>query len=148
MVKTIVIIDDDADDLDLMSDLIRSIDDEINCISFFYADEALKRLKKEQVLIPDLFFIDINMPRISGEEALREIRSIEEFKQTQIVMYSTVMSEAASSRLLTSGASITMQKPTSLKNYRNILRFLIKSTNSPGISVKDGRLVYPQNLDT
>lgn len=66
MRKTIVIIDDDSDDLDTMKEALRQIDPLILCISFLYPEEALRLLSKELILLPDYIFVDINMPKISG----------------------------------------------------------------------------------
>ena len=63
MAKTVLIIDDDQDDLDIMKQAIQSIDPDLFCLSFIYPEEALKIiLGDEFVVTPDYIFIDINMP--------------------------------------------------------------------------------------
>jgi hypothetical protein len=47
--KTIILIDDDQDDLDIMEETIKSIDDQILCISFIYPEEAIRVVSKELI---------------------------------------------------------------------------------------------------
>lgn len=55
--------------------------------------EAIKYLKKEtpfeNSVLPDLILMDINMPIMDGHEALREIKSLEDFKHIPILMLTT-----------------------------------------------------------
>lgn len=56
-------------------------------------EEALKYLKKEapyeNSILPDLILMDINMPIMDGHEALREIKSLEDFKQIPVLILTT-----------------------------------------------------------
>lgn len=56
-------------------------------------EEALKYLKKEAPYenskLPDLILMDINMPVMNGIEALKQIKSLENFKQIPVLMLTT-----------------------------------------------------------
>jgi CheY-like chemotaxis protein len=125
MPKTIVIIDDDSDDLDIMKEALGQVDPSLLCISFVYPDEAIRLLGKELILLPDYIFIDINIPRISGQECLSYLREIKEFDNIPIIMYSTSMPSQVSQVLMKKGANFTFQKPFEFKDYITILERII-----------------------
>jgi CheY-like chemotaxis protein len=128
MPKTVVLIDDDSDDLEIMKDALTQVDASLLCISFVYPDEAIRLLSKELILLPDFIFIDINIPRISGPECLSRLREIHEFKEVPIIMYSTSMPERVAQSLRKNGANFTFQKPFEFNDYVRILERIIYGT--------------------
>ena len=125
MPKTVVLIDDDSDDLEIMKDALTQVDASLLCISFVYPDEAIRLLSRELILLPDFIFIDINIPRISGPECLSRLREIHEFKEVPIIMYSTSMPDGVAQRLRKNGANFTFQKPYEFNDYVRILERII-----------------------
>lgn len=131
MAKTVVIIDDDQDDLDVLGEMLSQIDPSILCISFVYPEEALRLLKREFILLPDFIFCDINMPKLTGFECLKELRTVKEFEKTPIIICSTSMGHETSDKLLASGATFTLQKPPKVEDYLTALESIILETNVP-----------------
>lgn len=136
MPKTVVIIDDDSDDLDVMQEVLSQIDPTLRCISFLYPDEALRFLGNELIPVPDYIFIDINMPRITGEECLSELRKIDVFKPIPIIMHSTSIFESRSQWLLENGATYTFQKPFKMNDLKVVLESIIYGTPIPNQYLK------------
>ena len=128
MPKTVVIIDDDSDDLEIMKEALNQVDSSLLCISFVYPDEAIRLLSKELILLPDFIFIDINIPRISGHECLYRLREIREFDGIPIIMYSTSMPPVVAQTLRSNGANFTFQKPFEFADYVRILERIIYGT--------------------
>jgi CheY-like chemotaxis protein len=126
--KTVFLIDDDAEDLQFMRDALSRVDSTILCVSFLYADEAIKLLAKELIVLPDYIFVDMNMPKITGEDCLRHLRTSDKFLTTPIVIYSTSMPKEVSEKLLKAGASYTFVKPNTEKEYAVILEGIIFGT--------------------
>jgi CheY-like chemotaxis protein len=133
MPKTVVIIDDDSDDLEIMKEALTQVDSSLLCISFVYPDEAIRLLSKELILLPDFIFIDINIPRISGHECLRQLRSIREFDSIPIIMYSTSMPTVVAQSLRLKGANFTFQKPFEFADYVTVLERIIYGTVHPHV---------------
>ncbi|MFZ6012716.1 MAG: response regulator [Bacteroidota bacterium] len=136
MHKTVVLIDDDSDDLDLMRESLTQVDSSINCVSFVFAEEAIRLLTKELILLPDYIFIDINMPKLDGMECLKQLRSIPEFRETPIIMCSTSMPSTVSEQLIKQGATYTFQKPNTVGAYLTILEGIIFSALTPYRHIK------------
>ncbi len=58
----------------------------IKCVSFRDGYEALRAFQSGQEPIPDLLFLDINLPRIDGYDLLKLFKSHRRFDQMHIVM--------------------------------------------------------------
>ena len=135
MPKTVVIIDDDPDDLDVMKEALLQVDSSIHCICFIYPEEALRLLGKELILLPDFIFVDINMVKLSGDFCLRELRKLPEFAETPIIMCSTSMPEQVAGALLRDGATHTFQKPFVIKEYIRILEGILYGSYPRGAAI-------------
>ena len=131
MGKTIVLIDDDQEDLDLMKQAIEMVDSSLLCLSFLYPEEALRiLLRRELVVVPDFVFIDINMPGITGDKCLKALRREKEFENMVIALYSTSMPETVADALKSTGANFVFEKPVRLKGYVEILTRIIVSDSA------------------
>jgi CheY-like chemotaxis protein len=127
MAKTAILIDDDPDDLAILKEVISSIDPTVVCISFIYPDEAVRvLLSKELVIIPDMIFIDINMPGITGDKCLKALRKDRMFDKVFIAMYSTSMPDTVSEALKQLGANYTFEKPVRMAKYNEIITFILE----------------------
>jgi CheY-like chemotaxis protein len=122
MSKTIVLIDDDPDDLDIMKETLTKVDPSTQCISFLYPDEAIRVITSELIVIPDYIIIDMNMPRKTGLECLRELRAQEEFQDIPIVIYSTTISQSNRDALMKAGATHVFQKPAKYEAWTGMLK--------------------------
>jgi DNA-binding NtrC family response regulator len=127
MTKTVVLIDDDADDLDVMKEAITLIDPTLSCLSFIYPEEAVQLLSREHLFVPDYIFIDINMPRKNGIECLNDLRMIKALKEAKIIIYSTSLPLQMAKKLVDQGANFIFQKPYTLAEYSRILRNILNS---------------------
>ncbi len=56
MEKTVVAIDDDIDDLDMMCSVLNELDTHIRYIPFLNPREAIKQICDEEFRLPDLYF--------------------------------------------------------------------------------------------
>lgn len=128
MARTVFIIDDDQDDLDIMKQAIMNVDESLLCLSFIYPEEALRvLLSKELVVYPDFIFIDINMPGITGDKCLKLIRSRKELDNIIITLYSTSMPDTVAEALKFLGANFVFEKPVRVKAYSHILENIVNT---------------------
>ena len=132
---TFFVIDDDVDDRELFKEALLEIDRNIRCITAQNGEEALHMLRMEVFEIdPDYIFLDLNMPRINGQQCLREIKSMPRYSSIPVIIYSTSSAKKdieESSRL---GAAKFITKPSSFDELRNQLEALIN--NNPPQSTK------------
>ncbi len=82
----ILIVDDDEDDIMLLKDTIRDIDDRIVVL---YEDNVSRFIIPLAEKNPDLIFLDINTHLNRGKECLYKIRHHKTYKKIPIIIYST-----------------------------------------------------------
>src|SRR5947207_183779 len=86
---TVLLIDDDIDDQEIFSYALGQAD---RSMQIEFADDgvfALQKLKTDENFTPDYIFIDMNMPRMNGQQCLAEIKQIKRLKDVPVYMYST-----------------------------------------------------------
>lgn len=88
---TILLVDDDPDDLFLLTDAIKSINPHCGLIEAYDGDAALVLLEElcSRNEVPDLIVLDINMPIMDGRELLTQLKSREVYKDIPVVVYTT-----------------------------------------------------------
>jgi CheY-like chemotaxis protein len=134
--KTVFLIDDDPEDLEFMNNVLKRVDSSLLRTSFISPEEGLRILTKELRFLPDYIFIDINMPKITGEECLMQLRGNSKFLRTPIILYSTSMPLNVSQKLLNAGANFTFAKPNTELEYFTILESIILGDALKSISGK------------
>jgi len=125
--KTIVVIDDDLDDLDIMADVISTIDPNVNCVTYKDAQTAIREISEKESMTPDFIFIDYNMPGMRGDECLVKLREIARLNDSVIVMISTSMPLIATAKLYEAGANYAVEKPSRLANYYTLLKSIFRN---------------------
>ena len=122
MTKEILLIDDDADELEVFSEALRSVDKNIQCSQATDLNEALEFLTYSS---PAYIFIDYNMPKINGLEVVSEIKKMEKLANSKIVLYSNYISEEMNKKAMALGAYKCVKKPNMInvliKNLKDIL---------------------------
>ena len=83
--------DDDHDDILLIKEAFAKYAHSVEVITFPDGVEALHYLENLHPLsaAPCLIILDINMPKMSGKEALVNIRQLSRFEEIPIVIFST-----------------------------------------------------------
>ena len=143
MAMKILLIDDDSDDRALFREALQEISPETLCVTEGDVTNALKHLYDPTVQLPNVIFVDINMPRISGWDCLTDIRSNESTKDIPVVMYSTSSHEKDIEKATRLGASCLLTKPEDycqLKKYMaDLVRFLNDETPFPFLQLQEVR---------
>ncbi len=71
--------------------------------------------------LPDVIILDQNMPKLSGIEALKAIRSNARYARIAIVMYSTYVGPQLADECLTLGATSVETKPLNRAGYNAMI---------------------------
>jgi CheY-like chemotaxis protein len=130
--KVAVLVDDDRDDLDLLSECIREVDDTVDCICFTDPEEAINYFNSRISRVPTYIFLDVNMPKVTGELVLKELRSRGRFDPTIVIMYSTSMPLEATAEFIRLGADFALAKPNEYRIYFEDLRKILGTARLQG----------------
>ena len=125
--KQVLLIDDDRDDAELFKEALSEID---GSIAFEHCEDSrhvLKNISGKQDNLPDIIFLDINMPIVSGWECLAELKKTNQLKDIPVIMFST-SSQTQEKELATKlGAVGFVTKPSDYQSLKNLLVSILKN---------------------
>jgi CheY-like chemotaxis protein len=120
---TLLYIDDDAEDIEFFCDAIKKIHPTYLCLVAQNANDGLHIL---ETLIPDVIFLDINMPVMNGKEVLRAIRSRKNLASVPVCMLSTTTNTSELNMCRELGATECFLKPNSFAELCSTLKSFFK----------------------
>ena len=121
---SVLLIDDDIDDRMIFGEVLKELAPDIIYHEAINGEDALFKLNNN--LVPDLIFLDLNMPRIDGKQFLAEIQQQDHLKHIPIVIYTTSSHESDKKETRELGASYFLTKPNSLHELTHILVDLLQ----------------------
>ena len=87
--SVILLVDDDADDRSMFCDALHEVDDSVACIAAQDGAQALGILRAKADALPDFIFLDLNMPRLNGQQCLSEIKKALHLEHIPVIIYTT-----------------------------------------------------------
>jgi CheY-like chemotaxis protein len=105
--------EDDIDDFDFFCEVLKTVSPDHRCINTRNGVETMDFLENS-VVLPEIIFLDINMPTMDGKACLRNIKLDERFKSIPVVIYTTSSNDRDKQHCLQLGAVEYVQKPTSI----------------------------------
>ncbi|KAB1067753.1 response regulator [Tamlana haliotis] len=122
----IVLADDDDDDRMLFSEAIDEIAIQTNLKLFNHGQELMDYLNTAGSNLPNLIFLDLNMPIKNGLQCLKEIRSNTALKDLCVAIYSTSSSEVDIEETFLNGANIYVNKPNNYSKLREAVEKVLQ----------------------
>jgi CheY-like chemotaxis protein len=123
----IVHVDEDEDDRKQFEAALSKLDSHATLRSYgdcqSMVSSALEKEHAERV--PDIIFVDINMPDKNGFMCLRELRHDERYSKIPIVMFSSSFSVLEVQESREFGANLLLNKPSDTKELAGLLRKLL-----------------------
>ncbi len=121
----ILLADDDEDDRLFFKEAIDEI--KVKTIVTLLNDgvQLMLYLNQPDVVLPNVVFLDLNMPKKGGMQCLKEIRSNSKLKDLSIAIYSTSASEHDIEETFVKGANIYIKKPNDFGELKKILAEVI-----------------------
>ncbi len=123
--KIIFLIDDDLDDLEFFRDALFEFDSSIQFITSSNGEKALQQLRDWTAPFPDFIFLDLNLPRIDGKKCLVEIKKMEAFLNTPVIIYSTSSDQKIINEVLGLGAAHFLVKPNRFSDLFEAIKTIL-----------------------
>ena len=117
--SNILQIDDDSDDCELFMEALEAVS-AANYTAIYDPVEALRKLIQKEIN-PDVIFLDLNMPIMSGLEFMTEIKKEEGLKEIPIIIFSTSQLDDIIREAKSYGAHDYISKPNNFNDLKRIL---------------------------
>jgi CheY-like chemotaxis protein len=122
----IVLADDDEDDRLLFKEAIEEIEIKTRLSLFNNGQELMDYLNLPGIVLPNLIFLDLNMPVKNGIQCLKEIRDNPDLSDVSIAIYSTSSSESDIENTFVNGANIYLNKPNNFDKLRESIEKVLQ----------------------
>jgi len=123
----ILVIEDNPDDVFLIELAIKKANIK-SCISVFNnGEEAISYLTKlidEKVKLPDVILLDINLPKITGLEVLKKIKSNKSLKSIFTVIFTSSDSVLDMNFCYSNGANLYIKKPNDINSFKEVMIYI------------------------
>ncbi|MES2647189.1 MAG: response regulator [Bacteroidota bacterium] len=133
-IHNILLAEDDSDDQYLFKYVLESLKISFTLTIVTDGEELMKLLSDESNSLPDILFLDLNMPRKNGAECLVEIKKLQHLRQLPIVICSTAREDNSTPLLHENGAKYYLMKPDQLSQFKQLVKKAIEQIKQTGNS--------------
>jgi len=122
----ILVAEDDMDDKFMLqtifedsgkSDLLEFVENGLELIN--YLDHINKN--EDTLFYPHFILLDLNMPKMDGRQALKELKNHSAYKKIPVIIFSTTKNETEINRCYELGANSYIVKPYNYKELTQIM---------------------------
>ena len=89
-------------------------------------EKAIRYLRREPpyqaALRPDLVLLDLNLPRVLGEEVLKFIKDDDKLRVVPVAVFTSAGTEVLCRPVYYSSANVCLRKPTDLDDFAEVVR--------------------------
>jgi two-component system cell cycle response regulator len=121
-VSKVLIVDDNAQNLELLAAYMEEVPN-ITTVAAYNGIEAMQKVAQEK---PDLILLDIMMPKMSGFEVCRQIKSDPDTRDIQVIMVTALNEVGDHERAADCGTDEFLTKPVNrielITRVKNLLR--------------------------
>lgn len=118
----IMIIDDSKKDIALFETILKESKDlDFSLFKFSKPSEALNALKSNNINLPNLIVLDLNMPAINGFMMLQEIQQLLADKNIPIVIHSSMSDYKNKMKIHNMKADAFFAKPLDVKLFKSFI---------------------------
>jgi len=126
----VLLADDDSDDRYFFEIVLRAFPGPTRLVTVEDGEQLMRYLSENSKSLPDILFLDLNMPKKNGAECLIEIKHNDALKKLPVIIYSTSMAEDVAGQLYNSGAHYYFRKTDIIEIQSNLHRVLTLLTEN------------------
>ena len=139
----IMLADDDMDDCQFFKEALETLPITTRLKTVNDGVQLMNHLQENAAQLPDILFLDINMPRKNGFECLAEIKNNDKLKDIPVVVFSTSNVHENIYMLLKTGADVYLHKPSDFAQLVKCIQHALPMATENIFS--NGRLKYILN---
>ncbi len=118
----VLLADDDMDDCLFFREAVEELLVSTKLTAVHDGEQLMHLLVTETNALPDVLFLDINMPRKNGFDCLTEIKMSAKLKQLPVIMFSTSFEQEVVNLLYQNGAQHFIRKPSEFSQFKKIIQ--------------------------
>jgi CheY-like chemotaxis protein len=130
----ILLADDDTDDCYFLREVLKEFSIPTRLTAVHDGEKLMQLLTNEATELPDVLFLDLNMPRKNGFECLSEIRLNEKLNRLPVIIYSTSFHSEIANILYKNGANYYISKPSEIFRLKKTVQQVINLIAEGNIS--------------
>jgi CheY-like chemotaxis protein len=148
----ILLADDDKDDRFFFMKVLQEISNEIDLDTVDDGEKLMDYLNTNSENLPDILFLDINMPRQNGFECLIDIKGNTKLKDIYAIMFSTSFPRDENyenemiNRLIKMGAQDYIRKSDDIAQLKNTILLAINKAIENKMNKIQGKLFFQSVL--
>lgn len=118
----LLLADDDSDDCTFFREALDDLQMNTTLTTVNDGVELMHHLSTTQESLPDILFLDLNMPRKTGFDCLSEIKASEKLKNIPIIVFSTSSNHQVVDKLYENGALYYIRKPGEFSKLKKVIQ--------------------------
>ena len=119
-INNVLLAEDDEDDVHLFKTVLAELNQDI-LVTVTADGNLLMAFLNQATTLPEMIFLDLNMPFKNGFECLREIRGNEKWNNIKIFVLSTSSQPQHIEDAYKGGADLYLSKPTSYTQFKDMV---------------------------
>jgi CheY-like chemotaxis protein len=120
----VFITDDDEDDRLLFQEVVKELPYLVHLSMARDGEEAITMLNQLQEL-PDVLFLDLNMPIKNGLDCLQEIKQSKKLKNLPVIIFSTSSYPRTINQTYDAGAHLYIRKPNDFLSFKRSIQYVL-----------------------
>lgn len=133
----IYLADDDEADCLLFKDALEELPVSANLTTVHDGEQLLDLLSQEGKVLPDVLFLDLNMPRKNGFAALGQIKRDNKLLDLPVIVFSTANDQAKVKMVYRDAAHYYIRKPAKFSELKEVIYKAL-------VLIADGNIKLPK----
>ncbi len=117
----IFLAEDDKEDCDLFKEALDELDIASTVTIFADGEQLVKQLTRKRSKLPDVLFLDLNMPRKNGFATLGAIKRNEKLDQIPVIILSSAHEDFSASQVFSDAAHYYIRKPSEFAELKKLI---------------------------
>lgn len=121
LTRNILLADDDKDDQLLFREALEELSIPTHLTTAQNGEQLMQMLTDGKQPLPDVLFLDLNMPRKNGFTCLSEIKRTEKLKLLPVIIFTTSFEPEIVNLLYKRGAQYYIRKPNDFEQLKQLI---------------------------
>ena len=122
MMRHLLIIEDSDEDFEMISIILKDLNPQLQFTRYDDGMTAYEFISDRKNRIPDLVFLDLNLPEMDGREFILKIKQDPQLKRVPIIAFTTSNNPKDVNFCYEHGINAYVTKPVDLAELQNLLK--------------------------